>query len=152
MRGLIGSVGLKFEPQPCRGKCVEGVLLSVTPDVVKALRAKEGHPTRYEEIDIEVIVPETGQTVKAITYRVSREYRLYCDVPVSGRYLRRVLNGANAIPLSHKYQTHLRSILNEMDSVAMIQRAVLMEGNVEAFRRLRWMNWCDSRPSHRRMN
>jgi len=134
--------------EPCRGQFVEGLLLTITPEVREALRAKEGHPKRYEEVEVEVIDPKSGRFVKAITYQVTLDYRLLFDVPVSTRYLKLVLDGAQAIPLSPSYQARLRSMLwapRRIDSLAMIQRALLLQGNKELSRRLRWLNWCDWR-------
>ena len=134
--------------EPSRSKVVEGLLLTVTPDVVEALRVKEGHPRRYKETEVQVIDPKSGKFINAITYRVTMDYQLLFDIPVSTRYLSFVLEGAKAIPLSPDYQASLRSMLwapKAIDSLAMIQRALLIQGNEEQFRRLRWLNWRDWR-------
>lgn len=97
--------------EPSRGEVVEGILLSISPDVQKALRAKEGWPRRYAEIDLEVIMPSTGKPVPAFTYQVTAEHRLPVDVQVSPRYRALILNGAKRAQLSRAYQSHLRAML-----------------------------------------
>jgi len=134
--------------EPSRGKVVEGLLLTISPEVQEALRAKEGHPRRYEETEVEVIDPKSGRFINAITYQVTLDHRLLFDVPVSNRYLRFVLEGAKAIPLSPDYQASLRSMLwapKAIDSLAMIQRALLERGTEMPYRERRWLNRRDWR-------
>ncbi len=97
--------------EPCQGDAVEGILLSISPDVQEALRAKEGWPRRYHEVVVEVIDPSSRTTVQAVTYRVTPEHALPFDVPVSPRYRRLILKGAKTARLSSAYQSHLRAML-----------------------------------------
>lgn len=97
--------------EPCRGEQVEGVLLTVSADAGAALRAKEGHPRRYEEINVEVIIPPSGEQIQAMTYRVTKAYRLPFDLPVSEMYRNLVLAGADEAGLSPAYRSKLRAIL-----------------------------------------
>ncbi len=97
--------------EPCRGQQVEGVLLTVSPDVVAALDLKEGHPRRYRQTKVVVIVPPSGRTITAMTYRVTEEYQLPFDFPVSATYRNMVLSGAAEAGLSSGYQSHLRGML-----------------------------------------
>lgn len=97
--------------EPCRGEQVEGVLLQVWQNAVAALRAKEGCPRRYEEIDVEVIIPSMGRKIHAMTYRVTNDHQLPFDLPVSNGYRKLILDGARAARLSVSYQARLKRIL-----------------------------------------
>ncbi len=94
-----------------RGNAVEGLLLTVSPDAQTAIRAKEGWPRRYEEIEVEVTSPRGDKATTAITYRVAERHRLPIDIPVSTRYRDLVLQGARAARLSPAYQMLLGDLL-----------------------------------------
>ncbi len=97
--------------EPSRGQQVEGVLFTVSPDVVAALDLKEGHPRRYRQTKVEVIMPPSGRKITAMTYRVTEEHQLDFDMPVSEAYRNLVLSGAAEAGLSLAYQSRLKTIL-----------------------------------------
>ena len=97
--------------EPCRDEQVEGVLLRVSPNAVEALRRKEGHPHRYKEVAVNVVLQPCGREVQAFTYIVAPRHRLPFDVPVSARYRDLVLTGAGQAGLSPVYRSHLAAIL-----------------------------------------
>lgn len=103
--------------EPCRGEQVEGLLLRISPAVRTVLRMKEGVSHRYEEINVEVIVPTSGNKIQAITYRVTRDHQLPFDLPVSARYRQLILDGAREARLSRDYQAHLKSMLKSPTSI-----------------------------------
>ena len=103
----LGAANVESSP----GDVVEGILLAISPEVLEALRAKEGWPHRYDEIAVEVVVPSGHRTSPALTYRVTPEHALPFDVPVSSRYRALILDGAKTARLSRAYQSHLRAML-----------------------------------------
>ena len=100
--------------EPVLGHAVEGVVMEISSTVRSALRVKEGWPVRYEETEVEVIVPPAKTSVIAFTYVVNPTHRLNRDQPVSGDYRRLVLGGARVAGLSAPYQTFLRRALKPL--------------------------------------
>ena len=103
----LGAANIEMSP----GDVVEGLLLRISPEAQEALRIKEGWPHRYDEIDVEVVVPSSRKTIQPFTYQVTSAHRLPIDVPVSQRYRALILDGARAAHLSRNYQAHLRTVL-----------------------------------------
>ena len=107
--GSHGAGACNIEPE--QAKCVEGVVMTITPAIQKILRVKEGHPHRYHETEVEVHTALTQAPVRALTYVVTPEYRLDVDLPVTARYRALILAGAKNFRLSESYQQSLRSQL-----------------------------------------
>jgi len=97
--------------EPSRGQQVEGVLIKASPDALVSLDRKEGHPCRYNRINIEVMVPPSQELIKAVTYRVTEDHQLPFDLLVSTTYRDVVLAGAKEARLSEPYQEALKLIL-----------------------------------------
>ena len=97
--------------EPVWDGSVEGVLIETTPAIHQVLRRKEGWPTRYQEIEISVQVPATGETVRAFTYISTPENRLDFDLCVTPRYRQLILDGAKNFKFSQAYQKWLRVYL-----------------------------------------
>ena len=97
--------------EAAEGWRVEGILYRITPAIQTGLRAKEGWPVRYEEIEVLVNVPERLRRVRALTYHVTQECSLPKDIPVSSRYRQFILEGARMGGLTAEYQDFLRRFL-----------------------------------------
>ena len=85
--------------------------IEITPAIRQVLRRKEGWPTRYQEIEIFVQVPATGDNVRAFTYVVTPENRLEFDLCVTPKYRQLILDGAKELRFSSSYQQQLDQIL-----------------------------------------
>ena len=109
-----GAGACNIEPAP--GNVVEGVVMDVTDSIREVLRIKEGHPQRYEEIEIEVIILPAKTKVTTFTYIVIATQRLDRDQPVSSEYRRVVLDGAKAVGLNRDNCLYLRKeVVVELD-------------------------------------
>lgn len=84
--------------------------MQITPDVLNALRLKEGYPFRYDEILVKVRL-RNGWKLDAFTYRVTPTMQEDTDLPVSDRYRKLILNGAQDWGFSTSYQEHLDTFL-----------------------------------------
>jgi hypothetical protein len=104
-----GAGAANIEPAPRR--TVEGVIMTITPAVHRVLRAKEGFPHRYTEIEVAVVPCGKRQAVNAMTYVVIPEWCLPFDVPVTVWYRQLILEGAASHGLSPAYQRYLRRLL-----------------------------------------
>jgi len=93
------------------GQLVEGVVMRMTPAVRDVLRKKEGWPRVYEEVSVEVELPDQGTQVSAFTYRVNARHCLPDDQPVTPEYARLILDAAVAFDLSAAYRTQLDRLL-----------------------------------------
>lgn len=103
-----------IEPDP--GCMVEGLVMRITPAIRNVLREKEGWPYRYHEITVEVLAGERREPIRALTYTVAPEHCLDVDMPVTSRYRRLVLEGAEAVCLSEDYQDQLCGLLLTTDA------------------------------------
>ncbi len=106
--------------EPAPGHAVEGVAMEITPTIRSALRRKEGWPDRYQEIQIEVIIPPAKNGVAAFTYVVNPAFRLPVDIPVTEQYRRRILDGAAHLGLSQSYRKALDTILRTGPAVVNV--------------------------------
>ncbi len=106
--------------EPAPGHAVEGLVLNITEVVRSALRRKEGWPDRYEETEVEVIIPPAKTGVAAFTYVVNPELRLPVDMPVTEQYRRRILEGAIHLGLSQSYRRALGTILRTDPAVVNV--------------------------------
>ena len=97
--------------EECPGSHVEGVLLSIPLVMRGRIRCKEGYPTRYNEIYVNVEDATTGEMMSAMTYQVSDDYRLNTDISVQAVYRDRILAGAKQHQLSKTYQQFLADFL-----------------------------------------
>ena len=115
-----GLAAANIEPFP--EEHIEGVLLAISTEAHKRLRMKEGNPHRYGEIEVEVIMPSSGERIQAFTYAVTINHRLPFDLPVSEGYRKLVLDGAQQAKLSRVYQTRLKTL---MKTPKMMHRELL---------------------------
>ena len=120
--------------EPSEEAVVEGVLMSITQDVLEALKAKEGHPHRCFDRQVAVHVDGARTAVRAVTFVVSRDRRLDYDLPVSRAYRDLILVGADEAGLSAKYQKQLRHILifgssNQLRHILIFDSSKLIFGN-----------------------
>ncbi len=88
--------------------------MQITPDVLAALEAKEGHPHRYTDVRIKVHISGVEKPVKAITFVVNPDCRLEHDVQVTQRYRDLILAGAQEAGFSAEYQEQLHRILRPL--------------------------------------
>ena len=103
--------------EPAPGHHVEGVIITITTAIQEILRVKEGHPRRYEEIEVEVHTASTQAPVRVLTYVVTPTHRLDVDLPVTARYRALILAGAKHFRFSKSYQEELRSRLRTAESL-----------------------------------
>lgn len=96
--------------EPCRGRAVEGLVMTISEQVHTVLRVKEGFPHCYDETQVEVVVE--ANTLTAMTYIVTPERQLPMNVPVSPQYRQLILHGARKASFSQRYQQRLRQLLN----------------------------------------
>ena len=87
--------------------------MEVGPDLLKAIDAKEGHPSRYsrDPHPIECFELETGSPHLVWLYEVTDKYRCDEDKLPTPDYLRIVVEGAQALGLPGDYIQALASIL-----------------------------------------
>jgi hypothetical protein len=97
--------------EPAEDAAVEGVIMTISPEVHQALRAKEGAPHRYVETSVLVLPRNASRRVRAMTYLVSDEHCLPIDLPVTTTYRQLILDGAKDAKLSPRYQACLRRVL-----------------------------------------
>ena len=103
--------------EPAPGHHVEGVIITITTAIQEILRVKEGHPRRYEEIEVEVHTASTQAPVRALTYVVTPTHRLDVDLPVTDRYRDLILAGAKHFDFSKSYQRELHQRLRTAPSL-----------------------------------
>jgi len=97
--------------EPASGQVVEGVLMNVTPAVRELLRRKEGWPHIYAEMNVTVVVADSGVQVDALTYIVADRHLVASDLPVTPAYAQFILDAATAFDFSASYQQFLRQLL-----------------------------------------
>ena len=90
--------------EPAPGHHVEGVIITITTAIQEILRVKEGHPRRYEEIEVEVHTASTQAPVRALTYVVTPEHRLDLAIPVTNPYRILILTGATDVYYTNSNQ------------------------------------------------
>ncbi len=109
---LTESSGGAANIEPHEGSKVEGVIVEVSPEILKVLRDKEDWPDGYKEITVSVEVPALKRNdVPAFTYIVTQKYALPFDQPVSLDYRHIILAGAHRLGLSEAYCQHLEKQL-----------------------------------------
>ena len=99
--------------EKCPDNEVLGAILEVGPDLLKAIDAKEGHPSRYsrEPHPIECFELETGSPQLAWVYEVTEKFRCEEDKLPTLSYLESVVEGAKALGLPADYVQKLKSVL-----------------------------------------
>ncbi len=102
--------------EPTKSGSVEGVTMQITKSVREALRAKEGFPTCYDEV--EILAHGASGDVAAFTYLVVAQRRFLIDLPVTPKYRQLILDGAQANRLSQSYQRLLRRNLKRVKAPA----------------------------------
>ena len=102
--------------EPSEGSTVEGLVMEISSAIREVLRIKEGWPDRYQEVEVEVLVNDADEPLRAIIYIVAPDHRLDVDMPVTPRYRRIVLDGARAAGLSDLYQEQLAGLLRTTES------------------------------------
>ncbi len=90
--------------------------MQITNAARDAIRIKEGWPRRYEEVEMEVILPPSRQRINAITYVVSPKERFPFDLPVTAEYRGLILEAARDHAFSHEYQDLLTQVLQPLDA------------------------------------
>jgi len=98
------------------GSTVKGLVMEISRAIRQALRSKEGWPDRYQEVEVEVLIGDAHEPLRAITYVVAPDHRLDVDMPVTPRYRRLVLEGARGAGLSKSYQEQLARLLRATES------------------------------------
>ena len=98
---------------------VEGVVMGISEGVRDILRAKEGFPACYEEIEIKV--QTSTRLVPAFTYVVSPARQLTIDLPVTPTYRQTILDGARMFRFSQSYQRHLQRALKPIRSMISVE-------------------------------
>ncbi len=114
-------------PEDCGGTmgsdCVEGVAMSITPEIQAVLRAKEGCQNCYLESEC-VLDQETARdNLPALTYVVHPTRRLDVDLPVTAEYRQLILDGAKQFNFTEWYQEVLRRTLRVMPTLKFSQVA-----------------------------
>ena len=104
--------------EPDADRHVEGVVMTITDAVHHFFRGKEGHPSCYEEIDVEV--ETSARVVPSFTYRVTPERQLTIDLPVTPAYRRTILDGARQFRFGRGYQRQLRTLLRELPATLIV--------------------------------
>lgn len=93
--------------------------MTITDDVLRLLRVKEGAPTVYQEINVNL---ESPKGCHAFTYRVTPQYALDEDFAVTAEYRNLILHGAKKFNFSPEYKETLRKQLNIMPSLRYYPR------------------------------
>lgn len=114
---LHGAAACNIELSPADH--VEGVVMTITEDVLRLLRVKEGAPAVYQEIDVDLALPKS---CKAFTYVVTPQYALHEDFAVTAEYRNLILHGAKKFNFSPEYQEALRKQLKIMPSLRYYPR------------------------------
>ena len=91
--------------------------MQITKSVREALRAKEGFPSCYEEV--EIVAHGASGDVAAFTYIVVPERRFLVDLLVTPKYRKLILDGAKERELSQSYQRLLRRNLRQVKGPAI---------------------------------
>lgn len=112
--------------EPAEGSTVEGLVMEISPAIRQALRIKEGWPDRYQEAEVEVLVGDAHEPLRAITYVVAPDHQFVVDMPVTRRYRRLVLDGARAAGLSQSYQEQLARLLRTTPSSLILSGEILL--------------------------
>lgn len=123
-RGLDGSAKANIESDATgdQSACVWGVLYTITPLGLDALRPFEGYPHEYEER--EVAVQTESDTRRAITYFACRDFIVEDRLPYDW-YLQHVIRGAQHFDLPKDYIQRLQTTPCQRDPDASRRRKQL---------------------------
>ena len=93
-----------------KGDCTYGLLIQLKDNDLDTIRCKEGHPTNYGEISVNVQNFENSTIHGVLTYKVMKNRELLEHQPPTPYYLGLIIYNANKYDFPSNYVKYLESI------------------------------------------